>query len=220
MPPDWFAIRHDPTRGSTGSVLRLLYYPAPPSRTSLKGGTGATNGEAGEADDDDEVRAGAHSDYGSITLLFQRRGQPGLEIQGADGEWSSVPVDPIAHVSNTSADDDGDGGALPILVNIGDLLSYWTNGLLRSTVHRVVLPRAENESRTGTLNQDEGGDRYSIAYFCHPLDEAELVPVPSEVVRCHRGGVASDKIGEERTMTARDHLNQRLAATYGVKKMD
>ena len=43
---------------------------------------------------DRDVRAGAHSDYGSITLLFQRPGQPGLEILTPEKTWAPVPVQP------------------------------------------------------------------------------------------------------------------------------
>lgn len=141
-----------------------------------------------------DIRAGAHSDYGSITLLFQLPGQPGLEIQTSDGHWAPVLVD------TAPAD------VLPILVNIGDLLSYWTSALLRSTVHRVIFPK---DARKG------GEDRYSIAYFCHPLDEAKLVPVPSRIVERRLNEVGRPVSG---IMTARDHLNNRLAATYGLEK--
>lgn len=91
-----------------------------------------------------DVRAGAHSDYGSITLLFQRPGQPGLEILTPSKTWAPVAISP----SGTEHD-----ASPPILVNIGDLFSYWTNGLLRSTVHRVIFPK---ESRRG------GEDRYRL----------------------------------------------------------
>ena len=93
-------------------------------------------------------------------------------------------------------------------MNIGDLMQDWTGGLLKSTKHRVVFPISGNG--------EEGGDRYSIAYFCHPLDDAVLEAVPSEVVRDHvakqRGGVREGKV-----ITAKDHLMERLAATYSVK---
>jgi isopenicillin N synthase-like dioxygenase len=97
--------------------------------------------------------------------------------------------------------------SLPILVNIGDLLSYWTNGLLKSTVHRVIYPE---ESRKA------GQDRYSIVYFCHPLDDASLIPIPSRIIDAH---AASNPSGEtvQGNLTAKDHLNNRLAATYGLK---
>lgn len=172
----WFRDRHEGT-GRTGSVLRLLRYP-PLERE-------------GDAEGED-VRAGAHSDYGSVTLLFQQVGQPGLQVRGADGNWEDVEVDPAGK------------GEVPVLVNIGDLLSYWTGGLLRSTKHRVVFPK-------GTAK-----DRYSIAYFCHPLDEVELEPVPSKMVKkfAAENGEANGVGG---TLTARDHLLSRLEATYGKK---
>ncbi len=101
----------------------------------------------------------------------------------------------------------------PILINIGDLLSYWTNGFLKSTVHRVIFPK---EARRG------GEDRYSIAYFFHPVNESRLVPVPSETVR--KRGPGAKEMGSGKVMTAEEHLNSRLAATYGwgkeEKKMD
>lgn len=133
--------------------------------------------------------------------MFQLPGQPGLEIKTATGEWASVPVDPHGTL------DTDPSKPLPILVNIGDLLAYWTNGLLKSTVHRVIFPK---DARRG------GEDRYSIAYFCHPLDDAELVPVPSELVEQHERG--KDGVGKGgKTLTAKDHLLERLAATYGAK---
>src|ERR1700742_3841942 len=100
----WFSSRHDSSKGPSGRILRLLHYPSIPNAELPDGKT--------------DIRAGAHSDYGSITLLFQLPGQPGLEIRPPSGDsWSPVPVNPH------------DEESLPILVNIGDLLSYWTGGL-------------------------------------------------------------------------------------------
>ncbi|KAF2138868.1 uncharacterized protein K452DRAFT_300923 [Aplosporella prunicola CBS 121167] len=174
---EWFVKRHDRSQGPSGSILRLLYYPSVPT----------------ESHDETDIRAGAHSDYGSITLLFQLPGQPGLEILTRENAWAPVPVNPL------------DDAVPPILVNIGDLLSYWTDGLLRSTVHRVIFPQGEQHRGAA--------DRYSMAYFCHPLDEARLVPVPSAIVREH----GRDKGAGEaaKVLTAKDHLVGRLAATYG-----
>ncbi len=75
---------------------------------------------------------------GSLTLLFQRPSQPGLEIQTPDSVWAPASVYP------PGTEDDG---FPPILVNIGDLLSYWTDGLLKSTVHRVVFPDGGRDNR-------------------------------------------------------------------------
>ncbi|EFR03170.1 hypothetical protein MGYG_06166 [Nannizzia gypsea CBS 118893] len=188
IPHNWFSSRHDPSQGPSGSTLRFLHYPSlqSPSTQSFKHGV--------------DVRAGAHSDYGSITLLFQRDGQPGLEILTPAGTWAAVPVRPAGVSGSPTL-------APPILVNIGDLLSYWTCGLLKSTVHRVVFPKGEEE---GKGNEGEGRDRYSIVYFCHPCHETELVAVPSKVVE----GLGKD-VGGGKVVTAREHLASRLAATYG-----
>ena len=111
--------------------------------------------------------------------------------------------------------------APPILLNIGDLLSYWTDGLLRSTMHRVVFPGAgegEREGEAGPVRvegEDDDGPRYSIAYFFHPFGGTELTPVPSERVRrfkAQRGGVAGDggnPYAERKVLTADEHLQMR-----------
>ena len=120
-----------------------------------------------------------------------------------------MPVDPEPSTTSTSH-------TLPILVNIGDLLSYWTGGLLRSTVHRVVFPApTTKEAQT---------ERYSIAYFCHPLDDAVLEEVPSEIVKAHKmSGKAvefegMEDLGEGKIMTAKEHLMSRLAVRYSENR--
>ena len=89
--------------------------------------------------------------------------------------------------------------------------TQWTAGLLKSTLHRVIFPATQEKSQ----------DRYSLAYFCHPLDDALLEPVPSALVGEH---AADGKASGRRTadgkavMTAKDHLMERLGATYSVGK--
>jgi isopenicillin N synthase-like dioxygenase len=183
---NFFSATHTTPSGCT---MRLLHYPSLSSDVDYQ--------------PDVDIRAGAHSDYGSITLLFQRPSQPGLEILTPDNTWAPVPVFPPGYKTSTTLP--------PILVNIADLLSYWTNGLLKSTVHRVIFPK---DARRG------GEDRYSIAYFCHPANHTKLVPVPSKMVQDlkfsgqvgHGGGV-----DESKAMTAAEHLHKRLEATYGFR---
>ncbi|KAI0016055.1 2OG-Fe(II) oxygenase superfamily protein [Xylariomycetidae sp. FL0641] len=192
-PPDFFAQAHSPEKPS-GSILRFLYYP-PPSATDAQ---------------DDDVRAGAHSDYGSVTLLFRLKGQAGLEILTPDtNSWAPVPVCPQG-----TEDDD----APPILVNIGDLLSYWTNGLFRSTVHRVT--NGTKGTSAGLVSGESTADaRYSIVFFCHPAHETPLLSVPSERVWSFNGGQTSsagdrNPYDQRKVLTADEHLQMRLQASY------
>ena len=170
---EWFTDKYDPLKAS-GSIFRFLHYP---SQNSL-------NPEA-------LIRAGAHSDYGSMTLLIQKENQEGLEIY-TEKQWKPVPY--------ISASENFPGMAPPLIVNIADQLSYWTSGLLKSTIHRVRFPAKVQES---------GQDRYSIVFFSHPNDETVLVPVPSPLTNGGRG------VSKGNLITAKQHLDKRLAATYG-----
>lgn len=115
------------------SVLRLLHYPTP-SETSTDTGK------------EPIIRARAHSDYGSITLLLTD-GVPGLEAL-IDDEWTPVP-----HIE----------GAL--VVNIGSLLQDWTNGKLLATLHRVVSISEENHGVR---------PRTSLAFFADPDPDVSM----------------------------------------------
>lgn len=90
------------------------------------------------------VRAAAHGDINLITLLISAT-QPGLEVQDLNGDWHAVECEP---------------GAL--VVNVGDMLEHASNGVFKSTVHRVVNPLDENVSR------------YSMPFFVHPHPECVL----------------------------------------------
>jgi isopenicillin N synthase-like dioxygenase len=81
----------------------------------------------------DDVGLGAHTDYQCFTILLCSSA-PGLEIRSPSGHWVQAPVVP-------------DG----LVVNIGDMMMRWTNGLYKSTMHRVI-------NRTGE-------ERYSVPLF-------------------------------------------------------
>lgn len=187
--PEYFTKRHDQSQGPSGTISRLLYYPK------------STAWQGTPEKEEWSIRAGAHSDYGSLTLLFRLPGQPGLQLLTSQG-WIDVPVTPDETDPNP-----------PILVNIGDLLSFWTAGMLKSTVHRVTF---------------SGGDeRFSMAYFCHPLDDARLEPVLSQVIEEY-GDAGRDELRDQRKrlglntdekdliLTAKEHLDRRLKVTYGI----
>ncbi|KAI9898449.1 hypothetical protein N3K66_006809 [Trichothecium roseum] len=186
---DFFSSAHERAKGTSGTTLRLLRYPPPET----------TNHTAGD------MRAGAHSDYGSITLLFRLKGQAGLEILKKDNTWAPVPVCPPGTESDPSP---------PILINIADLLSYWTNGLFRSTVHRVVF---NDDGKADIAGETSTGPRYSIAFFCHPVGKTPLEPVPSQRVKDFKPTDAAPNLNpyaERKMLTADEHLLMRLSATY------
>ncbi|WP_407900500.1 isopenicillin N synthase family dioxygenase [Scytonema sp. NUACC26] len=130
LPFDFLATNHN----QHNHTLRLLHYP-PLSKPPLPG----------------QVRAGEHSDYGSITLLFQDE-VGGLEVQTATGEWIAAQTIPGT-----------------VIVNTGDLMARWTNHVFCSTKHRVMVPN------DGRVKQS----RYSVAFFCHPNDDTEIACLES-----------------------------------------
>ena len=92
-------------------------------------------------------RAGPHTDWCNATLLFQRPGNEGLECAAnprvmANGGAGWLKVDPVA------------GG---IAVNIGDMLSRWSDDRLLSNLHRVRMPTPAESNPPRS--------RYSLAFF-------------------------------------------------------
>lgn len=85
-----------------------------------------------------------------------------------------------------------------IVVNIGDLLSRWSNDTLRSTLHHVVAPPAKKIDETGAMT----AARQSIAFFCNPNFSAEIACLPN----CGQAKYSPIK--------TEDYIVGRLAATY------
>lgn len=96
-----------------------------------------------------QQRAGAHTDYGSVTILRPDPAVGGLEVQHPSGQWISAP-----NLQNT------------YIINIGDLLARWTNDRWVSTMHRVVEPVGDTDSPAPR--------RQSIAYFMNPNYDAKI----------------------------------------------
>ncbi|KAL9530676.1 2-oxoglutarate-Fe(II) type Oxidoreductase [Sphaerulina musiva] len=126
------------------NTLRLLHYPEVPADVFRR---------RQEQEDDvvEQVRAGAHTDYGSITCLFQDMAG-GLQVKSPTGKF--VNATPIEGT---------------VVVNAGDLLARWSNDVIKSTVHRVVEPPTKSTVHPA---------RYTIPYFCHPNHDSIIDAIP------------------------------------------
>ena len=132
-------------------------------------------------DPGNSVRAGQHEDINLITLLMGASAE-GLQVLNKNNEWIGITAIP---------------GSL--VVNVGDMLQRLTNGVMKSTTHRVVNPPREKW----------GTSRYSIPFFLHPVGKMPL-------------NALSNCISDERTkafedITAGNYLEQRLIE-IGLKK--
>jgi len=121
----------------------------------------------------DGVRSAAHEDINFITLLVTATAE-GLQVKDHDGTWISV-----------TGDQDS------IIVDSGDMIQNLTNGLFKSTTHRVVNP------------EDISQRRYSMPMFVHPRNEIDLTPHPKFISMT--GGEANYP-----RISAGEYLHQRL----------
>ena len=122
----------------------------------------------------EHIRAGAHEDINAITLLLGAE-EAGLELLTKDGRW--IPVSPKPG---------------ELVINIGDMLQRLTNGVLRSTSHRVVNPAPDRASQA----------RYSMPFFLHFRSDFLIEALPETV-----------PAGEQPKwppITANDYLQERL----------
>jgi len=122
----------------------------------------------------EHIRAGAHEDINAITLLIGAE-EAGLELLTRDGRW--IPVSPKPG---------------ELVINIGDMLQRLTNGVLRSTSHRVVNPAPDRASKA----------RYSMPFFLHFRSDFLIEALPETV-----------PAGEQPKwppITANDYLQERL----------
>ncbi len=132
--------------------------------------------------EDGAVRAGAHGDINFITLLMGASSE-GLEVLRKDGKW--IPVTKVEDC---------------IIVNIGDMLEHYTNGRLKSTIHRVVNPEDKEKLKTS---------RFSIPFFLHAKPSVKLDCLES----CY-----SDSIPKQfDDKTVGEFLDERLQE-LGLKK--
>ncbi|KZP01751.1 Clavaminate synthase-like protein [Calocera viscosa TUFC12733] len=126
LPPGTLVNLHR-LQEQSGDHVRLLKAPPAPGEPSLS--------------------AGPHTDFGSLTILFNWLGGLQVVLPGASKEW--VYVRPVPGCA---------------IVNLGDAMVKFTAGLLRSNIHRVMSPPGEQADQT----------RFSLVYFSRPENSVVL----------------------------------------------
>jgi isopenicillin N synthase-like dioxygenase len=132
LPDDFFFDKLDKNM----SALRIICYP-----------------EQKELPEPGQLRGGAHTDYGTLTILMSDKAAGGLQAQHRDGYWVDVVSGPGTYV-----------------INIGDIMQIWTNDRWVSTMHRVVNPPAELADKSR---------RHSVVFFHQPNYDALIDTLPS-----------------------------------------
>jgi isopenicillin N synthase-like dioxygenase len=155
LPEDFFRSFYD----IPGTTLRLLRYPPHASDAHVN-----------------QLGAGAHTDWGAITLLLQDD-LGGLEVRNVEGQW--IEATPIPGT---------------LVINLGDLMQRWTNGIYRSNMHRV-----KNNSSTR--------NRHSIPFFYSPR--------PDSLIECLPTCVDGDNAPKYPPCTASEHIAEMFRRSYG-----
>lgn len=139
--------------------------------------------------EDRNVALGEHTDFGSVTVLFNRLG--GLQVlpPGEGAEWCYVKPIP-GHC----------------IINLGDAMVKFTNGLLRSNIHRVMPPPGEQADHT----------RYSLVYFNRPENDVLLKRLEGSAM------IPPLADGEvEEVINSKDWITRRaLGRHLGIKSKD
>lgn len=132
LPEDYFAdkIDHHFSTGTTNN------YPAP--KAPPKPG---------------QLRAGAHTDFGAITILAMTEAAGGLQVETPEKSWEDVQ-----------------GKGSQLVINLGDMMARWTNDRWRSTMHRVANP----PDAVAAMSR-----RQTMGYFLHPNYDAEIACIPT-----------------------------------------
>lgn len=159
LPATWFDTRIDREM----SALVVNHYPAL-ARPPVAG----------------QMRASAHTDYGTLTIVAPSGAPRGLQVMAKGGTWEDVSVTPDTFV-----------------VNIGDLMAQWTNDRWVSTLHRVANPPEERAASSR---------RMSLVYFHQPNDDAVIESIPTCVDAAHPLRYAPVTAGEHIARKIRKHF--------------
>jgi isopenicillin N synthase-like dioxygenase len=159
MPEHWFDDKID--RHITN--FSVIHYPA-----------------QSDAPEENQLRGGAHTDYGSLTIVHTDTMVGGLEVQGRDGAWNRVPVTPETFV-----------------INLGDLMAEWTNDRWVSTMHRVANPTREEARNSKT----------SLLFFHQPNYDAVVECIPTCTGADNPPRYGRTTSGEHVTMKINKHRN-------------
>lgn len=124
------------------SALRIIRYP-----------------EQNQGPQAGQLRSGAHTDYGTLTVLYSDEAEGGLQVRTKQGEWLDVRPVPGCFV-----------------INIGDAMQVWTNDRWVSTLHRVVNPPPAVASSSR---------RQSLVFFHQPNYDAIIDTLESCVTLAH-----------------------------------
>lgn len=131
-----------------------------------------------------QLRYGEHHDYGAITILRQDAAPGGLQVCDLDGEWKEARVVPGSFV-----------------INVGDLLSRWTNDRWQSTLHRVSNPSRE---LTGSTR------RLSMVAFTGPSADTVVSAIPT----C----VTPDNPAKYEPVTAGEYIMSKIRSSHEIAK--
>lgn len=126
------------------------------------------------------IGAGEHTDFGWLTMIAESDAG-GLEIQSSGGSWIKVKPIPNAFV-----------------VNVGDLMSRWTNDRYKATMHRVI-------NSSGKL-------RHSAAFFMDPDYMASVECLPS----C----CSDESPARYEKILAGDYMDKRFLETTTFRELE
>jgi isopenicillin N synthase-like dioxygenase len=156
--------------------LRLLHYPPV---------------EAAKLSSNALARMPAHTDWGSITMLFQDD-CGGLQVENPFKPGTFVDATPMKNA---------------LIMNVGDLLMRWSNDYLKSNMHRVTLPPLQENRPQGAVAMTRA--RYSIPYF--------VSPDPTSLIECLPGCAGEDNPARYPPVVQDEYRKLRAKLQYTEK---